>query len=268
MRRAELRRQFGSKLSRAASIKTNLDKYLALNEKSVEELEHYSTRVSLKHKADLQEKQKKLVFEKKRTSGIVGPEEEVAGDGEVSELFQRTNNFTRFLGKWGRGGTRQKIEPPQNTSATETQTDQPKSTYVLSDVSTEEELKQKEEARAEKKRQVQLKLEYQMQNLKIEQERRARETDEQLRQLEEPKTLEMLKLEINIDEQDELHPQRSEKPIELDSGDFLGNISCSDDEDYLAKTENLFNHRVTINKMQTMLQPHLSGNTVTAGWGQ
>ena len=33
MRRAELRRQFGSKLSRAASIKTNLDKYLALDEK-------------------------------------------------------------------------------------------------------------------------------------------------------------------------------------------------------------------------------------------
>ena len=79
--------------------------------------------------------------------------------------------------------TGQNIEPPQNTSATETQTDQPKSKDVLPDVSTEEELKQKEEARAERKRQVQLRLEYQMQKLKIEQERRARETDEQLRQL-------------------------------------------------------------------------------------
>ena len=33
MRRAEFRRQFGSKLSRAASIDTNLDKYLALDGK-------------------------------------------------------------------------------------------------------------------------------------------------------------------------------------------------------------------------------------------
>ena len=40
MRRAELRRQFGSKLSRAASIKTNLEKYLALEEKLVEEMKH------------------------------------------------------------------------------------------------------------------------------------------------------------------------------------------------------------------------------------
>ena len=40
MRRAELRRPFGSKLSRAASIKTNLDKYLALNEKIVKEMRH------------------------------------------------------------------------------------------------------------------------------------------------------------------------------------------------------------------------------------
>ena len=65
MRRAELRRQFGSKLSRAASIKTNLDKYLALEEKLVEEMKHYSTRVSSKHKADLQEKQRNLSLKRK-----------------------------------------------------------------------------------------------------------------------------------------------------------------------------------------------------------
>ena len=64
-----------------------------------------------------------------------------------------------------------------------------------------------------------------MQKLKIEQERRARETEEQLRQLEEQKTLEMLKLEINADEEDELHTKNLETPIEPDSGDFLGNIS-------------------------------------------
>ena len=58
MRRSELRRQFGSILSRAASIKTNLDEYLALDEKIVEEMRHYSTRVSSRHKADLQEKQR------------------------------------------------------------------------------------------------------------------------------------------------------------------------------------------------------------------
>ena len=56
-----------------------------------------------------------------------------------------------------------------------------------------------------------------MQKLKIEQERRARETDEQLRQLEEQKTLEMLKLEINADEEDEFHTKNSEIPIEPDS---------------------------------------------------
>ena len=42
--------------------------------------------------------------------------------------------------------TGQNIEPTQNTSATETQSDQPKSIDVLPNVSTEEELKQKEEA--------------------------------------------------------------------------------------------------------------------------
>ena len=45
MRKAELRSQFGSKLSRAASIKTNVDKYLALDEKKSsrgETLQHTS----------------------------------------------------------------------------------------------------------------------------------------------------------------------------------------------------------------------------------
>ena len=125
----------------------------------------------------------------------MGAEKEVIGDGKVSELCQRTNTFTRVSSVNGaEEETAQNIEPPQNTRATETQTDQPKSKDVLPDVSTEEELKQKEETRAERKRQVQLRLEYHMQKLKIEQKRRARETDEQLRQLEEQKTLEMLKL--------------------------------------------------------------------------
>ena len=109
----------------------------------------------------------------------------------------------------------------------------------MPDVSTEEELKQKEEARAEGKRQVQLRLEYHMQQLRHEQERRGRETDEQLRQLEEQKTLEKLKIEINTDEEDELQPEYLDKPIELDGGGFLGNIGCSDDEDYLGENRKL-----------------------------
>ena len=48
--------------------------------------------------------------------------------------------------------TGKNIEPTQNTSATVTQIDQPKSKDVLSDVSTEEEMKHKEEARAERKK--------------------------------------------------------------------------------------------------------------------
>ena len=59
--------------------------------------------------------------------------------------------------------TGQNIAPTQNTSAIETQTDQPKSKDILPDVSTEEELKQKEDVQAEGQRQVQLRLEYQMQ---------------------------------------------------------------------------------------------------------
>ena len=132
-----------------------------------------------------------------------------------------------------------KILSQLRTPAQQTQTDQPKSIDVLPDVSTEEELTQKEEVRTERKRQVQLRLEYQMQKLRIEQERRARETDEQLRQLEEQKTLEMLKLEINTNEEDELQPENLEKPIEPDGGDFLGKIGCSDDEDYLGENRKL-----------------------------
>ena len=79
----------------------------------------------------------------------------------------------------------------------------------------------------------------QKQKLKIEQERRSRETEEQLRQLEEQNTLEMLKLKINTDEEDELHPENLEKPVLPDSGGFLDNISFSDDEDYLGENRKL-----------------------------
>ena len=95
--------------------------------------------------------------------------------------------------------TGQDIDPTQITSASETQPHQPKSKDVLPEVSTEEYLKRKEERRAERKRQVQLRLEYQIEELKIEHERRTRETDEQLRQLEEQKTFEMWKLKNNTD---------------------------------------------------------------------
>ena len=132
------------------------------------------------------------------------------------------------------------FEQTQNTSATEKQTDQPKSKEVLPNVSTGEEMKHKEEKRAERKREVQLRHEYQMQKLKNEQERRARETDEQLRQLEEQKALEMLKLKINTDEKDEIHPENSEKQFcQTADGNFLGNISCNDDEDYLSENRKL-----------------------------
>ena len=50
-----------------------------------------------------------------------------------------------------------------------------------------------------------------MQKLKIEQERQARETEEQLRQFEEQKTLEMMKLEMNTEVEDELYPENLEK---------------------------------------------------------
>ena len=211
MRRAEIRRQFGSKLSRAASIKTNLDKYLALDEKIVEVLRPYSTRVSSKHKVDLQEKQRNLSLKRKEFLALWDQKKKSLETAKsVSFVREPTPSLVSSV-NGAEEETGQNIEPPQNASATETQTDQPKSEEILPDVSAEEELKQKEETRAERKRQVQLRLEYQMQKLKIEQERR--ETDEQLRQLVEQKTLEMLKLEINTDEEDELHTKNPEIPI-------------------------------------------------------
>ena len=49
-----------------------------------------------------------------------------------------------------------------------------------------------------------------MQRLKIEMKGRTQESDEQLRHLEEQRTLEMLKLEIDIDKEDKLQPENSE----------------------------------------------------------
>ena len=66
LRRAELRRQFGFKLSGAASIKTSPDKYLATDDRLVEEMQNYSTRVSTKHGADLQERQTNLSLKRKQ----------------------------------------------------------------------------------------------------------------------------------------------------------------------------------------------------------
>ena len=117
-----------------------------------------------------------------------------------------------------------------------------------------------------RKHQVQLKLGYQIQKLKLEQEGQAQETEDQLRQLEEQKNLEMLKLESNIDEEDENHPANSKKPVVPDGGYFLGKISGKDDKAIWAKTKNLFKHRVTINKLPKILQPHFCGKTVTLGW--
>ena len=173
MRRAELRRQFGSKLSRAASIKTNLDKYLALDEKLFEEMKHYSTRVSSKHTADLQEKQRNLSLKRKELLALWDQKKKsMETANSVSFVKEPTPSLVSSVNV-AEEETGQNIEPTQNTSATETQTDQPKSIDFLPDVSTEEELTQKAEARAERKRQVQLRLEYQMQKLRIEQERRA-----------------------------------------------------------------------------------------------
>ena len=98
---------------------------------------------------------------------------------------------------------------------------------------------------------MQLRIEYQMQKLKSEQERLARETDEQLRQLEEQKALEMLKPEINTEEDDELSLEISEKKQLCQTAETSWAISAAVTMKTIwAKTENLFNHRVTINKMQ------------------
>ena len=78
-----------------------------------------------------------------------------------------------------------------------------------------------------------------MQRLKSGQDGQARETDEQLKQLEEQKTLEMLTLGISNDDEDELHPENSKNQDVPDSGDLLGNISRSDNEDYLCENRKL-----------------------------
>ena len=117
-------------------------------------MKHYSTQVSSKNKVDLQEK--------RRTSGFVGPEKEVNGDGKFRRVGQKATPLLVSSVNGAEEETEQKIEPTKNIGATETQTDQPKSKDVLPDVSTEEYLKHKEETRAERKRQVQLKFECQM----------------------------------------------------------------------------------------------------------
>ena len=168
----------------AASIKTNPDKYLAFDEKRIAEMKHYSTRVSSKHKADVQEKQRNLSLKRKELLALWDQKKKSL---ETAKSVSFVKEPTPSLVSSVNGAEEEKgqnNEPTQNSSATETKTDQPKSKDVLPDLSTEDELKQKEETRAKRKRQVQLRLEYQMQKLKIEQERRARQTDEQLRQLE------------------------------------------------------------------------------------
>ena len=120
MRRAELRRQFGSKLSRAASIKTNLDKYLALGEKIVEEMRHYSTQVSSKHKADLQEKQRNLSLKIKELLALWDQKKSLETAKSVSFVREPTLSLVSSV-NGAEEETGQNIEPPQNTSATETQ---------------------------------------------------------------------------------------------------------------------------------------------------
>ena len=159
--------------------------------------------------------------------------------------------------------TGQNNEPTRNTSATDTNRSHKIKRYLARCFNGRN---KKEEALAERKRQVHLRLEYQMQMLKSDQEGRARETDEQLRQLEEQKTFEMLTPEISTDDEDELYPENSKNQDVPDSGDHLAISAAVTMKTLWVKTENLFKHRETINKMPTMLQPYLSGNTVTAGW--
>ena len=76
-----------------------------------------------------------------------------------------------------------------------------------------------------------------------------------------------MKLDIDSKEDNKIHPQNSEKPGVLEIEDFLGNISGSDDKDYLGKNRKLIQAQHDEKQKEKMLQPHLSGNTVTAGWG-
>ena len=79
-----------------------------------------------------------------------------------------------------------------------------------------------QKVRAQRKRQGPLKTEWQMQKMQIESERR-QEIDEQMRHLEEQKTPELMKLEIDTDKKDELIPEN--QMYQSDSKDFLSNIN-------------------------------------------
>ena len=59
------------------------------------------------------------------------------------------------------------------------------------------------------------------QRKKIWNAKKKRELKENAKRLEEQKTLEMLKVEVITDEEDKFHPENLEKPVVLDSGDFL-----------------------------------------------
>ena len=86
--------------------------------------------------------------------------------------------------------------------------------------------------------------------MKIGQEKQARQTDMQLRQFEEQKTLEIMKLDVDSDEENKIHPENPEKPGVLESDDFLGNISSNDDEEYLGKNRKLIQAQRDNKKMK------------------
>ena len=79
-------------------VNTNLDKYFALDEKKIEEMNHYSTRVSSKHKADLQETQRKLSLKRYVLPALGDLKKN--GDVKGSKLCHRSNIFLRFISKW------------------------------------------------------------------------------------------------------------------------------------------------------------------------
>ena len=141
MRRAELRKQFGSKESRAASIKTNLDNYLALDEKRDEEMKHYSARVPSKYKTDLQEKQRNLSLKRKELLALCDQKKKPMETAKSVSFAKEPKPSLISSLNGAEQKTGQNIEPTQNTSAIETQTDQPKSKDFVTDVSTEEEFK-------------------------------------------------------------------------------------------------------------------------------
>ena len=101
-----------------------------------------------------------------------------------------------------------------------------------------------------------------MQKLQIGQERQAQENDKQLRQLEEQKALEILRVEFDIDEEDETHAGNWEKVVVSDRRDSWAISVAAKMKTIWAKMENLIKRMATINKMQKMLQPHLSGQRI------